>query len=57
MKKLISKIRGLFKSEPLDMTGRCGGCLFSNHTKTYCWKKHRQICYWDKRCAEYREER
>lgn len=55
MKKLIKKITKAFAPDSPMWQNRCGGCLFANHTKTYCYKKHQQICYWDVRCSEYRE--
>lgn len=32
---------------------RCGHCLYANHTKTYCFKRRIDICYWDDCCGEY----
>lgn len=43
MKKLIKKITKAFAPDSPMWKNRCGGCLFANHTKTYCYKKHQQI--------------
>jgi len=57
MRNIIKKIFGAFVSNKPDWTDRCGGCLFANSIKTYCYKHHKRICYYDRKCAEYREYR
>lgn len=57
MRNIIKKILGIFISDIPDWNGRCGGCLFANSIKTYCYKHHKRICYYDRKCAEYHEYR
>lgn len=57
MKNIIKRIFGVFVSDKPDWSDRCGGCLFANREKIYCYKRHKTIGYYDRKCAEYREYR